>query len=178
MIKNPPLNQLDEIKQLIAAKIDQGNAYVFVFPFENSLQFTTNFNRLLGLDLVVRDEHGSQLNPETTSTIEFFRAHEFAMKRIKSNMKSTDRNSGSNNACNAPNYIYSLLVSVRNFVCRIGDDADLIVALFDGRDMKFISENYLVKWGRDGLVKDLDLLDNLNVVFTVSNIFTLIIDRF
>lgn len=26
VIKNPPLNQLDEIKQLIAAKIDQGNS--------------------------------------------------------------------------------------------------------------------------------------------------------
>lgn len=125
--------------------------------------------RLLGLDLVVRDEHGSQLNSETTSTIEFFRAHEFAMRRIKLSMKATDRNSGSNNSSKAPNYIYNLLVSVRNFVCRIGDDADLIVSLFDGREMKFISENYLVRWGRDGLVKDLDQLDNLNVIFTVSS---------
>lgn len=90
------------------------------------------------------------------------------MKRIKSNITKTDRNSGNGSSSKAPNYIYNLLVNVRNFVCRIGDDADLIVSLFDGREMKFISENYLVEWGRDGLVKNLDLLDKLNVLFTVS----------
>lgn len=123
------------------------------------------FHSLLGLDLIVRDDHGCQLDPDLTSTIDLFRAHEFAMKRIKSNAtKTTDRVS------KAANYIHNLLVTVRNFVCRIGDDADLIVSLFDGREMKLISENYLIKWGRDGLVKDLDLLNNLNVVFTVRRV--------
>ena len=83
------------------------------------------------------------MNPEVTSTIELFRAHEFAMKRIKSSISKTggaggggggtDRNSGTGNSSKAPNYIYNLFINVRNFVCRIGDDADLIVSLFDGK---------------------------------------------
>ena len=62
----------------------------------------------------------------------------------------------------------SLHLTVFNFTCRIGEDADLQIALYDGREQKFISENYLVKWGRQGFVKDVDQLDNLKVLFTVS----------
>lgn len=38
---------------------------------------------ILGLDLVVRDEHGNMLNPDITSAIDLYRAHESATQRIK-----------------------------------------------------------------------------------------------
>lgn len=41
-----------------------------------------NTRRILGLDMVVRDEQGNILNPESTSIIELFRHHENATQRI------------------------------------------------------------------------------------------------
>lgn len=38
--------------------------------------------RILGLDLVVRDDNGNILDPDTTSTIALFKAHETASKRV------------------------------------------------------------------------------------------------
>lgn len=39
-------------------------------------------NRILGLDLVVRDKNGNLINPKTTSTIQLFRAHKTATERM------------------------------------------------------------------------------------------------
>lgn len=39
-------------------------------------------SRILGLDLVVRDDNGNILDPDETSTISLFKAHETASKRI------------------------------------------------------------------------------------------------
>lgn len=38
---------------------------------------------MLGLDLVVRDDNGNILDPDNTSTIALFKAHELASKRIE-----------------------------------------------------------------------------------------------
>lgn len=38
--------------------------------------------RILGLDLVVRDDNGNILDPDETSTISLFKSHETASKRI------------------------------------------------------------------------------------------------
>lgn len=38
--------------------------------------------RILGLDLVVRDEAGNMLDPDWTSTISLFRAHETASRSV------------------------------------------------------------------------------------------------
>lgn len=40
-------------------------------------------SRMLGLDLVVRDDNGNILDPDETSTIALFKAHETASKRIE-----------------------------------------------------------------------------------------------
>lgn len=50
------------------------------------IYFTTplmNLSRYLDLDLVVRDKDGNILDPELTSTISLFRAHEAASKQIE-----------------------------------------------------------------------------------------------
>lgn len=38
--------------------------------------------RILGLDLVVRDEAGNTLDPDRTSTVSLFRAHESASRSV------------------------------------------------------------------------------------------------
>lgn len=53
------------------------------------------------------------------------------------------------------------------FVCKHQEDSDLLLTLYDGDEMKAITENYVVKWGRQGLARDLDQFDNHRVLFTV-----------
>ncbi|XP_067134903.1 dedicator of cytokinesis protein 1-like [Centruroides vittatus] len=137
-----PVDELKEIKQKVTAKIDVGNA-------------------ILDLDLVVRDDHGNILNPDVSSTIDLYRAHEAATQRIK--QMSTCSRSSKN--LKSSRYCHSLFVTVKNFVCRIGEDADLLMTLYDAKEGQFISENYIVKWGKEGLAKDLDQLNNLRVLF-------------
>lgn len=43
--------------------------------------------RILDLDLVVRDEDGNILDPEQTSTISLFRAHEIASKQVEERLQ-------------------------------------------------------------------------------------------
>lgn len=40
-------------------------------------------NKILGLDLVVRDEQGNLLNPDETSTIQLYHQHKLATDRIR-----------------------------------------------------------------------------------------------
>ena len=60
--------------------------------FENSRLFGCEVlnsccSRILDLDLVVRDEDGNILDPELTSTISLFRAHEIASKQVEERLQ-------------------------------------------------------------------------------------------
>ncbi|XP_060693013.1 dedicator of cytokinesis protein 2-like [Hemiscyllium ocellatum] len=145
-----PKDELKELKQKITCRIDYGN-------------------RILELDLVVRDENGNIMDPDETSVISLFHAHEEATKqiseRIKEEMSQTQTDSCTF-ARMASSPTHSLYVFVRNFVCRIGEDSELFMALYDPQKQSIISENYLVRWGSGGLPKEIDMLNNLKVVFT------------
>ncbi|KAI1293752.1 Dedicator of cytokinesis protein 1 [Halotydeus destructor] len=143
---NLPVDELKELAQKITSKIDHGNA-------------------LLALDLVVRDNQGSIMNADSTSVIEVYRAHEAALRRIRLLLEGCEDES---EGARAPKsyHNHNLFVTVMNFVCRIGEDADLFMSLYDAKDMKFISENYLVRWGKEGLMRDLNQLNNLKVLFS------------
>ncbi|EEC03304.1 dock-1, putative, partial [Ixodes scapularis] len=138
-----PVDELRELKHKVTTKIEMGNA-------------------ILDLDLVVRLS-GNILNPDVTSTIDLYRAHLEAAQRIKQ-MSSAQSDMGSPKT--SSRYCHNLFVVLKNFVCRIGDDADLLMTLYDAKEQKFISENYFVQWGKSGLAKDLDQLNNLRVLFT------------
>lgn len=47
------------------------------------------------------------------------------------------------------------------------EDAELLMTLYDGKEYKSITENYVVRWSKDGLMSDIDQMDNLRVMFTV-----------
>jgi len=68
-------------------------------------------------------------------------------------------------------YSYTLFVSLRNFVCKISEDTELLMALYDAKEGRVFTENYVVRWNKDSLMKDPDQLHNLRVLFTVSTFF-------
>ncbi|CAK6971924.1 dedicator of cytokinesis protein 2-like, partial [Scomber scombrus] len=146
-----PSDEFKELKQKVTSKIDYGN-------------------KILELDQVVRDEDGSILEPERASVISLFRAHEAATTKINERIKEeqsnvqTDHSGISARIQSSPTH--SLYVFVRNFVCRIGEDSELFMSLYDPIKQTIISENYLVRWGSKGFPKEIDMLNNLKVVFT------------
>ncbi|XP_056384853.1 dedicator of cytokinesis protein 1 [Hyla sarda] len=145
-----PQDELKELKKKITARIDYGN-------------------RILDLDLVVRDEDGNILDPEQTSTINLFQAHEIASKQVEERIqeeKSQKQNDINRQAKFAATPSFALFVNLKNVVCKIGEDAEVLMSLYDPLESKFISENYLVRWSSSGLPKDIERLHNLRAVFT------------
>uniref|UniRef100_A0A8C3XH54 Dedicator of cytokinesis 1 n=1 Tax=Cyanoderma ruficeps TaxID=181631 RepID=A0A8C3XH54_9PASS len=143
-----PQDELKELKKKVTAKIDYGN-------------------RILDLDLVVRDEDGNILDPEQTSTISLFRAHEIASKQVEERLQEEKvRDSVAFPSKFAATPSFALFVNLKNVVCKIGEDAEVLMSLYDPLESKFISENYLVRWSSCGLPKDIDRLHNLRAVFT------------
>uniref|UniRef100_A0A8C5J8E0 Dedicator of cytokinesis 1 n=1 Tax=Junco hyemalis TaxID=40217 RepID=A0A8C5J8E0_JUNHY len=140
-----PQDELKELKKKVTAKIDYGN-------------------RILDLDLVVRDEDGNILDPEQTSTISLFRAHEIASKQVEERLQ--EEKTDPENLSFAATPSFALFVNLKNVVCKIGEDAEVLMSLYDPLESKFISENYLVRWSSCGLPKDIDRLHNLRAVFT------------
>lgn len=65
------LDELRELKQAVTSQIDFGN-------------------NLLKLDMVVRDEQGNILNPDSTSVVQLYKQHELASQRIKKAVASTN----------------------------------------------------------------------------------------
>ncbi|XP_070212219.1 dedicator of cytokinesis protein 1-like isoform X7 [Littorina saxatilis] len=120
-------------------------------------------NALLRLDLVVRDDHGNVLDPTKHSTIEIYRRHVDAAEQIRK--RSSMHESESETRPSWPSS-FNLYVMLRNFVCKIGEDADILMNIFDSKEGRFISENYLVRWSKHGVPKDIDMLNNFRVVFT------------
>lgn len=67
-------------------------------------------------------------------------------------------------------YSHIFFVSVRNFVCKMSEDAELLMTLYDAKEGRAITENYVVRWSKEGLARDIDQLHNLRVLFTVSKL--------
>ncbi|XP_019570416.2 dedicator of cytokinesis protein 5 isoform X1 [Rhinolophus sinicus] len=146
-----PKDELAELKKKVTAKIDHGN-------------------RMLGLDLVVRDDNGNILDPDETSTIALFKAHEMASKRIEEKIQEEKSILQNLDLRGQPVFraihTCGLYMNFKNFVCNIGEDAELFMALYDPNQSTFISENYLIRWGSNGMPKEIEKLNNLQVVFT------------
>ncbi|XP_037536633.1 dedicator of cytokinesis protein 5 [Nematolebias whitei] len=146
-----PKDDLVELKKKVTAKIDYGN-------------------RILGLDLVVRDEAGNTLDPDRTSTVSLFRAHETASRsvddRIQEEKTRLQNLEMRRQTLFSSVHTYSLLMSLKNFVCNIGEDAELLMSLYDPDQSEFISENFLVRWDSMGMPKEIEKLNNLPALFT------------
>lgn len=50
----------------------------------------------------------------------------------------------------------------------MNEDAELLMTLYDAKEHRAITENYVVRWSKEGLASDINQLHNLRVLFTVS----------
>ncbi|NXD17753.1 DOCK2 protein, partial [Nothocercus nigrocapillus] len=145
-----PTDELLQLKREVTSKIDYGN-------------------KILALDLVVRDENENILDPDRTSVISLFQAHQKAAQTIAQRMQEETHPQQSKLGCSAhlaslPSH--SLYLCVHNFVCNIGEEAQLLMALYDPVEQCMISENYVIRWASTGVPQDIELLNNLKAVFT------------
>lgn len=62
---------------------------------------------------------------------------------------------------------HTLFLSVRNFVCKMAEDVELLMTLYDGKENRAFTENYVVRWSKDGHPPNTDQSQNLRVLFTV-----------
>lgn len=142
-------DQLKQVKSEVANKIDYGNDF-------------------LELDMVVRDTDGSVTDVDLTGVIDLYKRHLDSAQRLDTLRESN--NGGGGNLTSNTNLLqfngHNLYVCIKNVVCRIDDDAEVFITLYDGRENAFISENYLVSWDKQGMPKDLDKLHNLSCLFT------------
>ncbi|XP_050543349.1 dedicator of cytokinesis protein 1 isoform X2 [Daktulosphaira vitifoliae] len=144
-----PIDELKEVQRLATSTIDVGN-------------------KLLGLDMVVRDEQGNILNPLHTPTIQLYKHHETATNRIQNASTASNIKKSSETV----NYIYNYTVyfSLHNFMCKMTDDAELLLSLYDAKNAKSISENFVVKWVSNkvdqGGWSQNDIFHNFKALFT------------
>lgn len=105
------------------------------------------------------------MNPEFTSTIAVYAAHVEAAERIalqksaqaqkaqdpysESNARFSQPLSRTNSSSPAITYCLNLMVFFRRFESgKMADDVDLIMSLYDPKEARFITENYVVRWVR------------------------------
>uniref|UniRef100_A0A8C8AW37 Dedicator of cytokinesis 2 n=1 Tax=Otus sunia TaxID=257818 RepID=A0A8C8AW37_9STRI len=141
-----PKDELLQLKREVTGKIDYGN-------------------KILALDLVVRDEDENILDPDRTSVISLFQAHRKAAQTVTQRIQEETSALGCS-ARLAASPSHSLYLCVRNFVCNIGEEAQLFMALYDPGEQRMISENYVIRWASTGVPQDIELLNNLKAIFT------------
>ncbi|NWS42419.1 DOCK2 protein, partial [Probosciger aterrimus] len=145
-----PKDELLQLKKEVTSKIDYGN-------------------KILALDLVVRDEDENILDPDRTSVISLFQAHKKAAQTVTQRIQEEMSPQQSALGCGArpaASPCHSLYLCVRNFVCSIGEEAQLLLALYDPVQQRLVSENYVICWASTGVPQDIEQLNNLKVIFT------------
>ncbi|XP_063257401.1 dedicator of cytokinesis protein 2-like [Prinia subflava] len=145
-----PKDQLLRLRKEVTGKMDYGN-------------------KILALDLVVRDEDENILDPDRTSVISLFQAHKRAAQTLTQRIQeetSPQQRAPGHGSHGAASPSHNLYLCVRNFVCHIGEEAQLFMALYDPGEQRIISENYVIRWASTGVPQDIELLNNLKVVFT------------
>uniref|UniRef100_A0A8B9NE39 Dedicator of cytokinesis 2 n=1 Tax=Accipiter nisus TaxID=211598 RepID=A0A8B9NE39_9AVES len=134
-----PKDELLQLKKEVTSKIDYGN-------------------KILALDLVVRDEDENILDPDRTSIISLFQAHKKAAQTITQRIQEETSALGCSTRL-AASPSHSLYLCMRNFVCNIGEE------LFTHSPSPR-SENYVIRWASTGVPQDIEMLNNLKAVFT------------
>ena len=130
-------------------------------------------NHHLQLDLVVRDKDGNILDPDKTSAVYLFREHKLSSdNRSRNLLHSSGQKSNS----------YMLLLSVKNFTWKRTEDMELFISVFttggstqESKAPRPLCENYVVRWTRQGMARDIDQLNNFKVRPCLSQMIILMI---
>ena len=125
-------------------------------------------NHHLQLDLVVRDTDGNILDPDKTSAVSLFREHKLSSDNRSRNLLHS--NSSRSNS-------YMLLLSVKNFTWKRTEDMELYISVYttggstqEQKAPRPLCENYVIKWTRQGMARDIDQLNNFKVSCQISDL--------
>ncbi|XP_068625429.1 dedicator of cytokinesis protein 1 [Battus philenor] len=108
-------------------------------------------NRTLGMELAVRTPSGQLVDPLTTSTYRLNVLHDDANARLDKNMDSASGSasgggvSGGVSVSGGVARSYTAVVRVHNFVCRVPEGAELLLALHDAAGLK-LTEQLVLRW--------------------------------
>ncbi|XP_012553779.2 dedicator of cytokinesis protein 1 isoform X1 [Hydra vulgaris] len=139
-------DQLKKVKLEVARIIDYGN-------------------RFLGLDLVIRDSSGTVLDVASTGVIDIYKRNLESSQRTETPM-DIQTTMQSHYSVQSTHSIYNIYICIKNVVCKVGDDTEVLITLYDGRENNFISEHFLIYWDKKGMPKDITKFSNLSCVFT------------
>lgn len=67
-------------------------------------------------------------------------------------------------------YNYTVYLSIHNFKCKIMDDAELLLTLYDSKIGKPFTENFVVRWKASKMNQgwsQTDIFHNFRALFTV-----------
>ncbi|XP_014253314.1 dedicator of cytokinesis protein 1 isoform X3 [Cimex lectularius] len=132
-----PVDELKQIKRILTYKIDIGN-------------------KILGLDMVVRDEHGNILNPDVTSTVQLYRHHQLANERILKSMTESAP-SHEEKRPQIQQFCHALFVNPTKLECKVNEELELLLCLYDAKENRPFTENHVFRWGK---------LENNRVLYT------------
>ncbi|XP_068248217.1 dedicator of cytokinesis protein 1 isoform X5 [Palaemon carinicauda] len=131
-------------------------------------------NERLGLDLVVRDDHGNILNPDITSAVKLFRHHDEAAARL---IKQEELDGRIPTVRKKPHLSWTALLSFTNIIIKVPESSEISIGLYvgdarEGRE-KPLSEAFIIPWAEEGYNGHPDLLLNLKCLFTDLSTITL-----
>jgi hypothetical protein len=138
-----PADDLVKLKKKVTSKIDWGN-------------------KLLNLDLVPRGDNGEIVSEDTTSVMDLFRIH----LRCAQSLATATSTGTVKPIRTRSTAVHHLFVDVAGFACNVGEEAELLVSLFDLHSSKYLSERYMVKLNKNGTPKDVKKMGQLCALFT------------
>ena len=116
----------------------------------------------------MRDGEANILDPGKSSAVTLYREHKL----------SSDNRSRHPAAFSARSNSYMLLLSVKNFTWKRSEDMELFISVYttggstqEQKAARPLCENYVIKWTRQGMARDIDQLNNFKVsIFTELNV--------
>ncbi|NXU94504.1 DOCK1 protein, partial [Xiphorhynchus elegans] len=140
-----PKDQLLQVRKEVTSRMDYGN-------------------KILALDLVVRDENENILDPDRTSVISLFQAHRRAAQTLTQHIQEEMSARLGQSLCRDWEHWWDKepvqWELAGSLLCQCPPHCWLLILPLP------CSENYVIRWASTGVPQDIELLNNLRVVFT------------
>ncbi|KAJ6223195.1 hypothetical protein RDWZM_001740 [Blomia tropicalis] len=178
-VKCDIINKLDLGNKMFGLDlVVRNNEGLIVNPFEISIIEYYHLHQLTdqrsSINFKILKRSSAQQNEQTmergfkrrssTSISMINRLSNISYGSQSSNADLIMNNYQSNNNLNQ--HSYNICVTLINFICTIRQYMDIVMSLYDAKENRFVSENFIVEWGKQGLMQNIDKLNNIRVVFT------------
>ncbi|XP_019859385.1 PREDICTED: dedicator of cytokinesis protein 1 isoform X1 [Amphimedon queenslandica] len=154
MSKTLPRDELRELKQRVAQKIDYGNKF-------------------LGLDMIAREENGEVVNPKTSGVMKLFKSMRSISQQNSESTPATASLPGQVKVSRAvavstapKKEEHHLFIKFSALALPVNEPCDLLFFLYDGKLNKILSERYMICLSHQCLPKNSDKIGQCFAVFT------------